>query len=184
MRFTIMTRAIATFAAVLLATGFVTPVLAETPVAGDRAPDFDLTDQDGELRSLEDYRGEWVTLYFYPKDDTPGCTTQACEFRDDVFKYRQMDCQIIGVSFDDRDSHQDFAEKYSLPFPLLADTRGTTADAYGVRTRMRGTSVAKRQTFLIDPHGRIAKHYANVDPATHSAEVLGDLAKLTGKPVE
>ena len=170
-----MKRATVTVAAVLLTIGFVTPVLAETPVVGDRAPDFDLIDQDGARRSLEDYRDEWVALYFYPKDDTPGCTTEACEFRDDIFEYRRMGCQIIGVSLDDEDSHRAFAEKFGLPFPLLADAQGTTANAYGVRTRMRGAPVAKRQTFLIDPQGRIAKHYADVDPETHSAEVLAIL---------
>ena len=151
---------------------------------GDVAPDFELNDQDGRMHSLEDYRNEWVALYFYPKDDTPGCTTEACEFRDDIFKYRQMGCQILGVSLDDEESHKDFAEKYGLPFPLLADTEGSAADAYGVKARMFGMSVAKRQTFLIDPDGRIARHYEKVDPDTHSAEVLKDLSELTGKPLD
>jgi peroxiredoxin Q/BCP len=101
---------------------------------GDPAPDFELKDQSGQLHSIEDYRGKWVALYFYPKDDTPGCTTEACEFRDNIFAFKNLNCQILGVSLDDVDSHKEFAEKYSLPFPLLADTAGTTADAYGVKS--------------------------------------------------
>ncbi|MEM7501367.1 MAG: peroxiredoxin [Pseudomonadota bacterium] len=151
---------------------------AESPAVGSPAPDFDLMDQDGLQRSLEDYRGRWVALYFYPKDDTPGCTTEACEFRDDIFKYRRADCAVLGVSLDDTASHKEFAEKYSLPFPLLADTSGETANAYGVLVRRTGASVAKRQTFLIDPHGNIAKHYARVSPEEHSSEILEDLAAL------
>ena len=150
------------------------------PAAGEAAPDFELKDQDGELHSIEDYRGQWVALYFYPKDDTPGCTTEACEFRDNIFAFREAGCQVLGVSLDDQESHKAFAEKYSLPFPLLADTKGTTADSYGVKSRFLGITVAKRQTFLIDPDGNIAKHYEDVDPDTHSEEVLSDLAELQG----
>ena len=180
-----MNRALAATAATLLfLSGASAPAFAESPRVGDPAPDFELTDQNGEQHTLEDYRDEWVALYFYPKDDTPGCTTEACEFRDDIFEYRRMGCQVLGVSLDDEESHKEFAEKYGLPFPLLADTEGTTAAAYGVKTRWLGMAVAKRQTFLIGPDGRVAKHYANVDPDTHSAEILADLAELTGKPVE
>lgn len=154
------------------------PALAEQPKTGEPAPGFELRDQDGEMHSLEDYRDQWVALYFYPKDDTPGCTTEACEFRDDIFKYRELGCQILGVSLDDELSHKAFAEKYSLPFPLLADTEGIAADAYGVKTKMFGTTMAKRQTFLIDPAGKIAIHYEKVDPDAHSEEVLADLRRL------
>jgi peroxiredoxin Q/BCP len=152
--------------------------LAEQVQTGDPAPDFELKDQSGQLHSIEDYRGKWVALYFYPKDDTPGCTTEACEFRDNVFAFKNLNCQILGVSLDDMESHKEFAEKYSLPFPLLADTAGSTADAYGVKSKYMGMSVAKRQTFLIDPDGNIAKHYEKVDPDTHSQQVLADLEKL------
>ena len=152
--------------------------MAEQVQMGDPAPDFELQDQGGQLHSMEDYRGKWVALYFYPKDDTPGCTTEACEFRDNIFAFKNLNCQILGVSLDDVDSHKDFAEKYSLPFPLLADTEGTTANAYGVKSKYMGMSVAKRQTFLIDPDGNIAKHYAKVDPDTHSQQVLADLEAL------
>jgi len=141
-------------------------------------PDFELIDQDGQLHSIEDYRGKWVALYFYPKDDTPGCTTEACEFRDNIFAFKNLDCQILGVSLDDAESHKEFSEKHGLPFPLLADTEGTTADAYGVKKRMLGFAYAKRQTFLIDPEGNIARHYVDVDPDTHSQELLADLEAL------
>lgn len=145
---------------------------------GDPAPGFELRDQNGQLHSLEDYRDKWVAVYFYPKDDTPGCTTEACEFRDDIFAFKELDCQILGVSLDDEVSHKAFADKYSLPFPLLADTDGTTSEAYGVKAKMFGVTVARRQTFLIDPSGRVAKHYAKVDPDTHSKQVLADLKAL------
>ena len=150
-------------------------LLAEEIKEGDPAPGFELRDQDGQLHSLEDYRDKWVAVYFYPKDDTPGCTIEACEFRDDIFAFKELDCQILGVSLDDEVSHKAFADKYSLPFPLLADTDGTTSEAYGVKTKMFGVTVARRQTFLIDPNGRVAKHYAKVDPDTHSKQVLADL---------
>jgi peroxiredoxin Q/BCP len=155
-----------------------TSSLAEQLRQGDPAPDFELKDQGGQLHSIEDYRGKWVALYFYPRDDTPGCTTEACEFRDNIFAFRNLDCQILGVSLDDEESHKEFSEKYGLPFPLLADTEGAAAEAYGVKTRILGFSIAKRQTFLIDPDGNIAKHYPKVKPDTHSQEVLADLEAL------
>jgi len=148
------------------------------PVVGAAAPQFELADQDGQLRALEDYQDQWVVLYFYPKDGTPGCTTEACEFRDNIFAFRDLNAQILGVSLDDTDSHKSFAENYSLPFPLLADTEGSTSTAYGVKTRMFGMTVAKRQTFIIDPDGKIARHYAKVNPDGHSKEVLADLKTL------
>jgi peroxiredoxin Q/BCP len=153
---------------------------AEQPTVGDAAPDFELKDQDGEIHAIEDYRGKWVALYFYPKDGTPGCTTEACEFRDNIFAFRNKDCQILGVSLDDEESHKEFSEKHGLPFPLLADTDGSTAEAYGVKSRMPGFAIAKRQTFLIDPDGNVARHYEDVDPDTHSQEILADLDALQG----
>jgi peroxiredoxin Q/BCP len=148
---------------------------AQQVAEGDAAPDFELGDQDGQVHSIEDYRGQWVVLYFYPKDGTPGCTTEACEFRDNIFAFKDSNCQILGVSLDDAESHKSFAEKHSLPFPLLADVDGTTADAYGVKYKRLGMTLAKRQTFLIDPEGNIARHYADVDPNTHTKQVLSDL---------
>ncbi len=150
----------------------------EALTIGAPAPEFELSDQTGQLHSLEDYRDQWVVLYFYPKDETPGCTTEACEFRDNIFEFRKINVQILGVSFDDVESHRKFAENYDLPFPLLADTEGNAAEAYGVKTKMFGMTIAKRQTFLIDPAGNLAKHYGKVNPETHSAEVLADLKTL------
>jgi len=150
----------------------------EPLLLGNPAPEFELADQTGQLHSLEDYREQWVVLYFYPKDETPGCTTEACEFRDNIFAYRELNAQILGVSLDDVDSHREFAEHHSLPFPLLADVDGSAADAYGVKTRMFGMTVAKRQTFIIDPNGNVVKHYRKVKPAEHSAQVIADLQTL------
>ena len=148
-------------------------------VIGAAAPEFELSDQNGQLHSLEDYREQWVVLYFYPKDETPGCTTEACEFRDNIFAYKDLNTQILGVSLDDVESHKAFAENHRLPFPLLADVEGDVATAYGVKTRMMGMTVAKRQTFIIGPDGTIAKHYEKVSPSEHSAEVLADLEALS-----
>lgn len=161
-----------------LALAFTAPVAAAVEV-GEAAPGFRLQDQNGEWHSLEDYRGQWVAMYFYPKDDTPGCTTEACAFRDDIFKFKKMGVKILGVSLDDVASHQVFAEKYSLPFTLLSDADAETAKAYGVLRRIGMSKMAARQTFLIDPEGRIARHYARVNPDTHSVQVLTDLAALT-----
>lgn len=166
-------------AAALIAFAFGTDIsVAEQVAVGDPAPDFELVDQKGQLHSIEDYRGKWIALYFYPKDGTPGCTTEACEFRDNIFAFREANCQVLGVSLDDEESHKAFAEKHGLPFPLLADTKGSTADAYGVKSRLMGMTLAKRQTFLIDPEGNVVKHYEKVDPETHAREILADLAKL------
>ncbi len=151
---------------------------AEQVAVGDPAPEFELSDQDGQLHSLEDYRDQWVVLYFYPKDDTPGCTTEACEFRDNIFAFKKVNAQILGVSLDDAESHAKFAEKYGLPFPLLADVEGKASEAYGVKTKMFGMTVAKRQTFVIGPDGTIAKHYEKVNPDEHSEQVLADLKEL------
>ncbi|MDJ0750923.1 MAG: peroxiredoxin [Woeseiaceae bacterium] len=165
--------------ALAIALGFTSIGIANDDLReGGEAPEFELSDQHGQLHSLEDYRDRWVVLYFYPKNNTPGCTTEACEFRDNIFAFRDLNAQILGVSLDDVGSHKAFAEEYGLPFPLLSDADGTTASAYGVKTRMFGMTVAKRQTFIIGPDGTIAKHYENVDPDTHSTQVLADLAAL------
>jgi len=175
-----MKKALVLLSVISILVGLNTVSSAEQVGVGDPAPDFELRDQNGQLHAIEDYRGQWVALYFYPKDDTPGCTTEACEFRDNIFAFRNMNCQILGVSLDDQESHRDFSEKHGLPFPLLADTQGVAADAYGVKTRLMGITMAKRQTFLIDPEGNVAKHYADVDPDSHSKEVLADLERLQG----
>ncbi|MDY0066978.1 MAG: peroxiredoxin [Steroidobacteraceae bacterium] len=153
--------------------------VGQTPSLGSAAPEFRLQDQNGEWHELKDYRGQWVALYFYPKDQTPGCTTQACEFRDNIFAFREANAQILGVSVDDVESHQAFADKYSLPFPILADTSKQTAKRYGVLKKFLGAmEIAKRDTFVIDPQGRIVRHYADVDPKGHSQIVLQDIRKL------
>ncbi len=169
--------------AILAMSTLAAPAFAEGgAVVGEQAPDFELPDQEGQLHSLEDYLDSWVVLYFYPKDETPGCTTEACGFRDDIFAFRKLNAQIIGVSLDDTESHSRFAETHGLPFPLLADTDGTVAETYGVRTRLFGMPMAKRETFVIDPEGMLVRHYEDVDPDTHSAEVLADLEELAGAP--
>lgn len=144
------------------------------------APDFRLQDQNGEWRSLADYRGQWVVLYFYPKDDTPGCTTEACNFRDDIYRFKAKGAAVLGVSLDDVASHKEFADKYELPFPLLADTDEQVARQYGVLTTLGPLKFAKRETFLIDPQGKVARHYTDVDPKAHAAEVLADLDARAG----
>lgn len=172
--------AIAASALLAIVLGFTPIGLANDQVkVGESAPEFELSDQNGQLHSLEDYRDQWVVLYFYPKDETPGCTTEACEFRDNIFAYKDLNAQILGVSLDDVESHKAFAENHGLPFPLLADVEGLASTSYGVKTRMSGLTVAKRQTFIIGPDGTIVKHYEKVKPKEHSAQVLADLKMLT-----
>lgn len=160
-----------------LATVFSTPVAAELR-PGDLAPGFELLDQHSKVHRLEDYRGQWLVLYFYPKDDTPGCTTEACQFRDDVGILRRMSVALLGVSTDDVSSHQEFAEKYHLPFSLLSDAGGEVARQYGSLTRLGPMRFAKRHTFVIDPEGRIARIYRKVQPKQHSDQVIADLEAL------
>ena len=161
-----------------VATGLLAVNVLANPAVGAAAPDFRLQDQNNQWHELADYSGQWVVLYFYPKADTPGCTTEACEFRDNIFAYEDLGAAVIGVSLDDVESQAAFAEKYSLPFPLLSDAQQEVAERYGVLTSFGAMTVASRQTFLINPQGQVAKHYAQVDPAAHSAEVLEDLKAL------
>jgi peroxiredoxin Q/BCP len=153
-------------------------VVVALPQAGDAAPAFRLQDQNYEWHALEDFQGRWLVLYFYPKADTPGCTTEACEFRDNIFSFEEIGAAIVGVSVDEVSSQKEFADKYHLPFPLLSDASKEVAGLYGVLRS--DNSVASRQSFIIGPDGRVAKHYAQVDPASHSAEVLADLKSLMG----
>jgi len=151
---------------------------------GKAAPEFRLQDQTGAWRSLADYRGKWVVLYFYPKDNTPGCTTQACEFRDEIFAFRRANAVILGVSVDKVDSKEAFAKEHSLPFPVLSDAKTEVSKAYGVLVdypQYKIFNVARRDTFIIDPQGKVAKYYREVNPDGHSKVVLADLAKLQGK---
>lgn len=144
--------------------------------AGTQAPDFLLQDDGGDERSLSQYRGQPVVLYFYPKDDTPGCTKEACSFRDDYSAYLEAGVTILGVSPDTVSKHQKFKEKYQLPFTLLADPDHKVCEMYGVwgRKKFRGREYdgVLRTTFLIGPEGVILKVFENVKPAEHSAEVL------------
>ena len=145
---------------------------------GQNAPEFVLPDQSGTEHRLSDYRDYWVVLYFYPKDDTPGCTKEACNFRDDIMELREMNVQLFGVSLDDWQSHQKFSEKYKLPFHLLSDADGEVTKEYGALFHLGPLRYAKRQTFVIDPQGKIAKIYKKVKPAIHSDEVIADLKAL------
>jgi peroxiredoxin Q/BCP len=151
-------------------------------IVGNPAPEFSLPDQAGASRSLADYRGRWVVLYFYPRDDTPGCTTEACRFRDDHALLKQLGAEILGVSVDSRERHAGFSRKHELPFPLLADTDGAVARLYGALWGVWPLRFARRHTFLIDPRGRIAKIYRAVNPSTHSREVMTDLKELQRVP--
>ncbi len=153
-------------------------VQADELAVGSLAPKFTLIDQEAKTHSLADHSGRWVILYFYPKDDTPGCTTEACNFRDDLPALRALNVQILGISLDDTKSHAQFAEKYKLPFPLLADTEGKVAHAYGSLWSIGPLRIAKRYTFVIDPEGRIAKIYRDVKPASHSRELQRDIKEL------
>ncbi len=149
---------------------------------GDLAPDFALPDQKGEVRRLSDFRGRWVVLYFYPKDNTPGCTKEACGFRDLFPKFQRRKIVVIGISTDSVRSHEKFAEKYDLPFLLLADEEKAVVRAYGVWGQKsfmgRTTMGTHRTSFLVDPEGHIAKIYERVRPETHAEEVFRDLEQL------
>lgn len=145
---------------------------------GQAAPPFSLKDQNGKTQRLSDYAGKWLVVYFYPKDDTPGCTKEACHFRDDIAQLRALGVQLLGISLDSTESHDHFAAKFSLPFPLLADEGGAIAKAYDAYWSLAFIHVARRHTFIIDPTGHIAKIYRKVDPDTHSAEVIADIKTL------
>ena len=148
-----------------------------TPTQGSNAPNFTLPSQEGFV-SLKDYRGKWVVLYFYPKDQTPGCSREAHNFQVDQPKYAERNAVVLGVSLDSVDSHKKFCAKEGLNFKLLADTNHQVTDAYGSLTNLGLVKFAARHTFLIDPSGKIAKAYTSVDPLKHSGEVLAELDVL------
>lgn len=150
----------------------------ETPAVGSLAPEFTLPSQEGSQVSLRDYRGSWVVLYFYPKDQTPGCTREARNFQVDQAKYVARNAVVLGVSVDSVDSHKKFCAKEGLNFKLLADRDGSLSRVYGSLTNLGVVKFAARHTFIIDPSGKIAKTYTSVDPAGHSAEVLAALDEL------
>jgi len=149
---------------------------------GSFAPEFNLPDQDGKMHSLKEYQGQWVLLYFYPKDDTPGCTTEACSLRDNLPKFKKLKAQVFGVSTDSVKSHRKFADKFELPFTLLSDESKELVKKYDVyrpkKFMGREFLGTMRESFLIDSKGKIAKIYENVKPAIHADEVLVDLTKL------
>lgn len=164
--------------AALLLWRFAAAGKSNLPRAGDALPDFELPDQEGVMRSAASFRGRWLVLYFYPRDDTPGCTEQAARFRDAMQDYEARGATVCGVSVDDNASHAAFARKYNLPYALLADRDGKTARRYGSLLDLFFLKFARRNTFLADPQGRIAKVYAGVNPAHNAHEVLEDLKRL------
>ena len=168
-----MTRWISAFTTSLLAASAV--LAAGAPAPGETAPGFELKDQYGDSHALSDYRGQWLALYFYPKDDTPGCTTEACNFRDNIYAFRKIGASVIGISVDSVESHRKFSDKYRIPFTILADPEGKVARRYGVLRDSGIGTLAARQSFLISPEGEVVKHYAEVDPDTHTDEVLAQL---------
>jgi len=148
------------------------------PSEGNAAPEFTLPSQEGSSVSLKDYRGKWVVLYFYPKDQTPGCSRDAHNFQVDQPKYAERNTVVLGVSLDSVDSHKKFCAKEGLNFKLLADTDHKVTDSYGSLTNLGLVKFAARHTFLIDPSGKVAKAYTSVDPLKHSGEVLAELDAL------
>lgn len=149
-----------------------------------QAPDFILFDQNGAEQKLSDYRGQWILIYFYPKDDTPGCIKEACAIRDAFPRFESLNIKVLGVSVDSVASHKKFAEKYHLPFTLLADEHKKIVQRYGVWDEGKNTFMGHehagtvRSSFLIDPTGAIVKIYTDVKPETHAEEVLRDLARF------
>lgn len=150
---------------------------------GDKAPDFSLSDAVGTMHTLAQYEGKWVLLYFYPKDDTPGCTKEACAIRDEFPQFKKLKATVLGISVDSPKSHGKFAMKYELPFTLLADEKKEVVERYGVwaKKKFMGREYmgTLRTSFLISPEGVIVKIYESVKPDTHAAEVLSDIAKYT-----
>lgn len=140
-----------------------------------QAADFNLPDQNGNMHKLSDYAGKWLVLYFYPEDDTPGCTTEACNFRDAREVIASLSgAEVVGISKDSVESHKKFVDKYGLNFTLLSDTSHKTIKAYD----SWGIMMAKRNTFIISPKGEVAKKYEGVEPSEHAAEILADLKEL------
>jgi len=148
-----------------------------------QAPDFSLPDQDGTVHTLDDYAGKWLVLYFYPKDDTPGCTTEACSFRDEREAIAEFGkAEVVGISKDTVRSHKKFVDKYGLNFTLLADPEHKTIEAYGSwkpkKFMGREYLGTHRDTFIISPDGKIAREYRGVDPKTHAPQIIADLQQL------
>ena len=145
---------------------------------GDAAPEFELYDQNGKTHSIKDYAGQWLVLYFYPKDDTPGCIKEACAFRDEYRVITEQNTLVLGVSIDSQESHAEFAEKYHLPFPLLADVDGDVAKQYQALFSLGPFKFAKRHSFIIDSKGIIRKIYRRVNAGRHGQQIIADLKIL------
>ncbi len=150
----------------------------EPPAVGAAAPDFDLYDAAHKRHRLADYRGRWLVLYFYPKDATPTCTAEACNLRDGYHEFQAREVALLGVSLDTAASHADFAQRHSLPFPLLADREAAVARAYGALWDFGVFRFAKRHTYLIDPNGRVVKVYREITADRHAQEIIVDLARF------
>ena len=170
------------FLIALLISSFSVVSLAEPPAVGAPAPGFSLPDQAGNTRTLTEYQGHWLLLYFYPKDDTPGCTTEACALRDHITVLNAMGAKVVGVSLDDVASHAEFAKKHELPFTLLADEQAVVTKKYDALRDLMVMQFAKRYSFLISPDGNIAKRYLEVDPDEHANQVIADLKHLLADP--
>src|SRR6266481_200431 len=152
--------------------------VTEMPAVGTNAPTFNLTTNEGKQASLSDFKGKWVVLYFYPKDFTGGCTLEAHNFQRDLSKYDAVNAVILGVSVDTAESHKSFCAKEGLTFKLLSDTEGKVSDTYGSVMEYQGAKLSARNTFIINPQGKVAKVFLKVKPAGHSDEVLAALASL------
>jgi len=154
-------------------------IVSAAPIkVGATAPDFTLIDQNNKSQTLSKMRGQWVVMYFYPKDETPGCTTEACNFRDNILSLRVKKAVVWGISVDSSKSHAEFSENHKLPFTLLADPAGKVAKQYEALLNMVIFKVAKRHSFIINPNGKIVKIYRNVDPKSHVGQILKDLDEL------
>ncbi|MFK5947375.1 MAG: peroxiredoxin [Methylococcales bacterium] len=145
---------------------------------GDKAPEFSLFDDKNNMHNLSDYQGKWLVLFFYPKDNTPGCTIEACQFRDNYVAISTENTKILGISTDKIDSHSQFIRKYQLPFPLLSDNTGSISKFYGSLFKLGPIKFCKRHSFIIDPEGNIAKIYRKVTPAQHSKQIIVDIKDL------
>jgi peroxiredoxin Q/BCP len=176
---TILLFAVAALAVLFVASRFM--FAKRLPAQGSAAPEFSLSSEDGNQVSLKDYRGKWVVLYFYPKDFTTGCTIEAHNFQRDQAEYARRNAVILGVSVDSAESHKNFCAKEGLNFKLLADTQHQVSKEYGSLMNFGVTQISARNTFLIDPQGKIARAFSSVNPARHSAEMLAAIDELEKK---
>ncbi|MBV8465908.1 MAG: peroxiredoxin [Burkholderiales bacterium] len=148
---------------------------------GQAAPAFALTDQNGKTHTSDEYHGKWLVLYFYPKAGTPGCTEEACSFRDDIVVLHALGAEVVGVSTDSVDAIHAFGQEHTLPFTLLADTEGKVSETYGALTNLGLMKYAKRYTYLINPDGKVVKFYKDIDTKTYAKTIAADLRQLAGK---